>query len=181
MERISSDESLEIEAKFRVVSHEGIRRRLRELHIPQVGFETQRDVYYASPLRDFGRTDEALRIRYTTDRIVLTYKGPKLATHGLKARQEVNVELESGENMEKILQNLGFSPAYTVKKSRERYEWKGVEIALDTVQDLGTFVEIELKSRSGKPEESIEEIKKELGIEGTSTPLSYLELLLKET
>jgi adenylate cyclase class 2 len=169
--------SLEIEAKFRVVSHDRVRNRLSELRISVAGIEEQRDVYYASPTRDFGCTDEALRVRYTGDEVILTYKGPKIPSLGLKAREEVNIRVDSGKNMEMLLQHLGFSPAYIVEKRRERYEREGIEIGLDDVKGLGTFVEIELKEPGDHPEETIEMIKKELEIEGEHIPLSYLELL----
>jgi adenylate cyclase class 2 len=177
MERIPPHDSLEIEGKFRVASHGDIKNRLRELHIPCAGIDVQRDVYYASPCRDFGRTDEALRVRYGEREIVLTYKGPKLARHGLKAREEVNVSVNSGKDLEIILQHLGFIPAYTVEKKRERYEWAGVEISLDEVKGLGTFIEIEVKEPGDHPEKRIEAIKKKLGVPGEHIPLSYLELL----
>jgi adenylate cyclase class 2 len=182
MERAPVQDSLEIEGKFRVASHENIQKRLQELRIPCAGIHVQRDVYYASPYRDFGRTDEALRIRYEEGKTVLTYKGPKLATHGMKAREEVNVPVNSGHDLEIILQRLGFQPAYTVEKKRVRYVWAGVEISLDEVKGLGTFVEIEIQEPVDHPETRIEAIKRELGISGEHIPLSYLELLrLRET
>jgi adenylate cyclase class 2 len=179
MKRIPEDRSLEIEAKIRVRSHDEVKKRLHDLNIPRAGIEEQQDVYYASPWHDFGRTDEALRLRHIGGEAMLTYKGPRLHTHGLKAREEFNVRVDSGEDMEKILQRLAFIPVCTVKKRRERYEWAGAEISLDEVMHLGTFVEIELKEGWGNAEERIERIKKELGIEGEHIPLSYLELLLK--
>jgi adenylate cyclase class 2 len=172
--------SLEIEGKFRVASHDGIKKRLRELHIPPTDREFQRDVYYASASRDFGVTDEALRIRYGHEETVLTYKGPRLLTHGLKSREEINVSVESGKNLDRILQRLGYTPAFTVEKQREQYEWEGVEISLDAVTGLGLFVEIEVKETGIDAEECIERIKKELGIPGEHIPQSYLELLMDQ-
>jgi adenylate cyclase class 2 len=177
MERAPLHDSLEIEGKFQVTSHQDIQRRLRTLNIPPTDAEVQRDEYYASPFRDFGSTDEALRIRYGTEETTLTYKGPKLASRGMKAREEVNVRVGSGKDLETILQRLGFTPAFTVEKQRERYVWAGVEISLDEVKGLGTFVEIEVQESGDDPEERIEDVKKKLGIEGEHIPLSYLELL----
>jgi adenylate cyclase class 2 len=169
--------SLEIEAKFQVPSLDMVRERLHELHIFREGVEQQQDVYYAAPDRDFGGTDEALRLRYFDHRCILTYKGPKLTPYGLKAREEVNVAVESGKNMDRILRHLHYTPAYVIRKKREYYRWGEIEIALDEVSGLGTFVEIELKKQQNDPEAIIERIKKDLKIEGESTSLSYLELL----
>jgi adenylate cyclase class 2 len=180
MERIPADRSLEIETKIRIISPDTVKKRLHDLNIPCAGIEKQQDVYYTSPWHDFGHTDEALRLRHSGGEMILTYKGPRLHTHGFKAREELNVRVDSGENMEKILQYLGFIPVRIVKKRRERYEWAGAEISLDEVEHLGTFVEIEIKEGGGNAEERIERIKKELGIEGEHILLSYLELLLRE-
>jgi adenylate cyclase class 2 len=170
-------ESLEIEGKFPVPSFAPVRERLQKLAVSEKGTEYQRDVYYSPVDRDFGKTDEALRIRYGKGDVTLTYKGPRLTSHELKAREEVNVQVESGKDLEIILQRLGFIPVYIVEKQRERYDWEGVEISLDEVKGLGTFVEIEVKEGGVRPEERIEAIKKKLGIEGEHIPLSYLELL----
>jgi adenylate cyclase class 2 len=174
-------DSLEIEGKYRVVSLGPLRKRLRDLHIVPREIEDQRDVYYASPNRDFARTDEALRVRYGTNGVTLTYKGPRLPVHGMKSREEVNVRVDSGKDLEIILQRLGLSPSYTVEKKREIYDWNGVEIGLDEVQDLGTFVEIEVKGTVTHPEERIEDVKRSLKIEGEHIPQSYLELLRAQT
>lgn len=177
MEWDLSHDSFEIEAKFRITSFKEIKKLFQLSGVTCSGIEVQRDVYYASPDRDFGCSDEALRIRYVEQRTVLTYKGPKLASIGMKAREEINVRVEAGKDLEIILQRLGFSAAYTVEKKRERYEWRGAEISLDEVKGLGTFVEIELKEPCKQPEEKIETIKKELGLVGDHISLSYLELL----
>jgi len=169
---------LEIEGKYHVSSHQHIRERLRILHNPLIETEEQRDVYYTHPIKDFRETDEALRVRYTGTHYVLTYKGPRHATTGLKSREEVNIIVDSGEAVEKILQCLGFTPSYTVWKKRERYGKPGIDISLDEVQGLGTFVEIESKGAREDAEKVIEKIKKELRITGEHIPLSYLELLI---
>ncbi len=174
-------ESLEIEGKFRVESPGVLRRRFHDLHLVPARIEDQRDVYYSSPHRDFAHTDEALRVRYGTNGVTLTYKGPKLPVHGMKAREEINVRIDSGNNLETILQRLGLLPSFIVEKKREIYEWNGVEISLDEVQDLGTFVEIEIKGAVPHPEERIEEVKRKLKIVGSHIPLSYLELLRAQT
>jgi adenylyl cyclase CyaB, putative len=177
MERESPHPGLEIEGKFEVYSPAVITRRLQALPFSYTGRVVQRDVYYTSPCRDFGESDEALRVRYEGTEVILTYKGPKLRAHGLKAREEVNIPVPSGKDLEVLLERLGFIPAFTVEKRRERYDGDGVEISLDEVTGLGTFIEIELKEVHDRPEEKIEAIKKELGITGEHIPLSYLELL----
>ena len=69
----------------------------------------EHDIYYNAPHRDFGQTDEAVRVRYTDDHAVVTYKGPKIKKFGLKAREELNFAVESGETFETMLDRLGFT------------------------------------------------------------------------
>lgn len=170
---------LEIEAKIEVQSHAPIRTRMSELNVPPRTLH-ERDIYYSPRDRDFGRTDEALRVRYANGSCSLTYKGPKVGMRGVKAREEVTVTIDNGENIEKILDSLGFLRVEEVQKRRELYEYRGATICLDEVDGLGTFIEIEVSPASSQrdPVATIQGIKEDLGISGEHISLSYLELLL---
>lgn len=169
----------EVEAKIRVPDLPEIRSRLVRIGAGSPSVSDQRDVYYNHPVRDFGRTDEALRLRYEGERCTLTYKGPRLATEGAKTREEFNLVVESGENMEEILGRLGFIRSAEVRKHREEFALGTASVALDDVDGLGSFVEIEVMTHDAGDgaEKEIERIKGELGIEGSHIPQSYLELL----
>lgn len=169
----------EVEAKIRVPDLPEIRSRLIRIGAGSSSVSDQRDVYYNHPVRDFGLTDEALRLRYEGERCTLTYKGPRLATKGAKTREEFNLVVESGENMEEILGRLGFVRSAEVRKNREEFALGTASVALDAVDGLGSFVEIEVMTHTAgdDAEKEIERIKGELGIEGSHIPQSYLELL----
>jgi CYTH domain len=100
---------LEVEIKARVKDTKAIRERLLLRHATPSGRVHERDVYYNAPDRDFGKTDEALRLRYTEAGCVLTYKGPKVKDFRLKAREELNTGVESGPVIETILVRLGYT------------------------------------------------------------------------
>jgi adenylate cyclase class 2 len=70
-----------------------------------------------------------------------------------------------------------------VNKWREHYRYGNASIALDEVEHLGTFVEIEViaDTKTKAATERIETIKKELGITGEAILASYLELLQSGT
>ncbi len=172
---------LEIEAKIKVRDLAVLRSRLNEAGAAFQERVSERDSYFNAPHRDFGRTDEALRIRYTLDRCTLTYKGAKLRGYGMKAREELSTGIESGEVFEEILLRLGFMKAAEVRKTREYYLLGSASITLDQVEGLGEFVEIELCTMDEGREmpQKIEEIVSGLGIEGELTRTSYLELLLQ--
>ena len=119
-------------------------------------------------------------MRYTDDHAVVTYKGPKIRKYGLKAREELNFAVESGEAFETMLVRLGFTRTTEVNKWRENYTLGTASISLDTVDELGTFTEIEViaENESENPTATIEKIAKEIGVGGEPILESYLELLL---
>ncbi len=170
---------LEIELKVRVDALEPVRNLLQQLNAESFGRVHEHDIYYNAPHRNFARTDEALRVRYAGGKAVVTYKGAKIKNLGLKAREELNTAVESGEVFEKILARLGFMKTAEVDKWRENYRYGNASIALDEVENLGTFVEIEViaGTETQAATERIDKIKKELGISGEAILASYLELL----
>jgi len=174
---------LEIELKVQVDSLDPIRKNLQARNAVFTGRQHEHDIYYNAPHRDFGITDEALRVRYVDGQPALvTYKGKKIKEQGLKAREELNTTVESGEVFETILTRLGFIRVTDVNKWRENYRLNEMSFALDTVDQLGTFVEIEIMAEKECADETckITNVAKELGITGEPLLASYLELLLSK-
>lgn len=139
---------LEVEQKYRVSSHEPLRRLLPELAAVPLPFERHCDTYFRHPDRDFAQTGEAFRIREVNNSAVVTYKGPRLQGT-VKIRQEIELPLADGtrDGWFDILHALGFKPTAQVRKTRDGFEliWlkRKLTIALDEVEGLGLFVEIE--------------------------------------
>lgn len=140
----------EVELKVRA-EHDPVRGRLAELGAEPVGIVEQVDTYYDHPTRAFAETDEAIRLRREraegrTD-VKVTYKGP-LVDAASKTREEFETGVDDGETMDAIFRKLGFEPAATVEKTRERFEHGGYTVTLDTVVGLGEFVEVEREAAS---------------------------------
>jgi adenylate cyclase class 2 len=171
---------LEVELKVKVPSLEPVREQLARKKARSGGKVHEHDIYYNAPHRDFGQSDEAVRVRYTNDHSVVTYKGPKIKKFGLKAREELNFAVESGETFETMLDRLGFTRTLEVNKWRETYTLGDASVSLDTVDGLGTYAEIEVitENEADNPTDRIDKIAKELGVEGEPILESYLELLL---
>jgi len=163
----------EVEVKARAPL-EHARSRLRELGARLVRVEEQEDVYFSHPCRDFSHTDEALRLRLAPGRVELTYKGPRRAGP-VKSRLEVTARVVDAQRILEILELLGFKEVARVRKRREIYELRGVEVALDQVEGLGEFIELE--SRGASPHELLE-LAKRLGAEELVAE-TYLEMILK--
>lgn len=171
---------LEVEIKARVENMKAIRERLLLRHANPSGRVHERDVYYNAPDRDFAATDEALRLRYTDQGCLLTYKGPKVKDYRLKAREELNTGVESGPVIETILVRLGYTRVAEVRKWREYFAYRGASVCLDEVTGLGDFIEIEASPGQKDPEAFVREIAKDLGVEGEPILASYLEMLLEK-
>ncbi|WP_292520660.1 class IV adenylate cyclase [Methanoculleus sp.] len=173
---------LEVEAKFAVPGLEEIRGRLDRRGVRMASRQQERDVYYNAPHRDFGETDEALRVRYDDTGFTVTYKGPKVRVGSAKAREEFNLVVASGKTLEEILSRLGFRRAATVSKVREFYEMGDVTVTLDDVDGLGKFIEIEIltEEETSDAADRIGMIAKELGVDGPPIYTSYLEMLLSK-
>lgn len=142
----------EVEVKV-PAAHAAVRERLETLEAESLGRVVQVDTYYDAPHREFVETDEALRIRRESvlagdegERAFenrITYKGPLLEAES-KSREEFETGVDDGETMAAILEHLGFDPAATVRKERERYDLDGYTVTLDDVDDVGEYVEVEL-------------------------------------
>ena len=173
---------LEVELKVKIPSLDPVREQLVRRNAPSCGKVHEHDIYYNAPHRDFGITDEAVRVRYTDDHAVVTYKGPKIKKFGLKAREELNFTVESGETFETMLDRLGFTKTLEVNKWRENFQFDNAAISLDLVDELGTFVEIEIMTEADNATatDQIQNIAKEIGVHGEPILASYLELLLSK-
>jgi adenylate cyclase, class 2 len=171
--------TLEIEAKFRVGSHEPVRERLRAL-----GAQFIERVLETNHILD--RADGALRrdgcglrVRVTSGagegglvRATLTYKGPRRAG-ALKSREEIEVEVGSGERLVEMLHRLGFQTVLWYEKRRESWGLEDCRVELDEPPRLGLFVEIE-----GPDEERIRAVQLDLGLRDEQLVReSYVELL----
>ncbi len=169
---------LEIEVKCPVDELGPIESRLKEQGARFEGEVVQEDRYLAHPCRDFGVTDEGLRLRRVGDEVVLYYKGPKIDKL-TKTREELSTPVPDPASLELIFQRLGFRPVEKVEKVRRTYRLGGVEVLLDQVTGLGGFVELEVQDLPLEVGRSmIEEAMKSLGLERTERR-SYLELLLE--
>jgi adenylate cyclase class 2 len=178
----------EVEQKFPINDCSAIEQRVRELGAELGDPVVQTDQYFAHPVRDFAATDEALRIRRVGTDNWVTYKGAKVDSTS-KTRQEIELPLPAGPEgaaqFAAMLCRLGFQPVATVTKQRRHAEfpWQGrvCELALDSVEGLGHFVEIEFSASQAdlaQARESMQALGEHLGLT-ESERRSYLELLLE--
>jgi adenylate cyclase class 2 len=175
---------LEAEIKLRLAPADvdALYARLATLAASPLGTHRQIDTYFAHPTRDLAATDEALRLRLDGERLLITYKGPKLDPPR-KTREEIEFPL--GTNLEtatRLLERLGFRAVATVEKERTDFVLEGgMLVSIDRVAELGSFCELEVAAdavRSGR--EVLEAGMQRLGLAAHRLIAeSYLELLLE--
>lgn len=107
----------------------------------------QKDTYYEPTYRPFLKEndeviEEWLRIGLRGNKKILNYKH----WYDNKYCDEFEVEIDDEENLSKILAVLGLHTIAIVDKKRITYLYQNkYEIALDYVEQLGYFIEIEVK------------------------------------
>ena len=166
---------IEVEVKAR--APEDMAERIVAMGAALLVVENHHDLYFNSPLTDFKASDEALRIRIKGEGARLTYKGPKL-DQTTKSRLELTVKIDDPMQMEQILSTLGFVLSAQVRKRRSKYSYEGVILALDDVEGLGSFVEVEAEGEGNcaVQRQKVLSILNRLGL-SKSIRSSYLELL----
>lgn len=175
---------IEVEVKAKIDNFEDMRKKLNDLGAIKTKEEFQEDIYFNSPIVDFAKTDEALRIRTTKQgdekHIFITYKGAKIDSES-KTREEIEFGIEDSKKCAKTFEHIGFKKVRTVCKNREYYAYKNFEISLDDIEGLDPYMEIEIGLEDGndykESQNSIFEVFKQLGITDGFERTSYLELL----
>ena len=171
---------IEVEVKARIESFDEMEESLKNIGAVKTKTEFQQDIYFQSPIVDFAKTDEALRIRTADNDTFITYKGPKL-NGASKTRKEVEMRIESSQKARDILEEIGFKPARTVRKRRKYYTLENFEISLDDVEGLPPYMEIEIDLNEGEDysdaQAKIFELFEKLGVTEGFERTSYMELL----
>lgn len=177
---------MEVEAKYRVADATLLEKKLENLGAQFLSQEKHRDTYLRHPCRDFRITEEALRLRWVDGKPWITYKGPR-QPGPVKVRPETELELGTADDASwlALWQALGFEPVASVVKLRRTYqmqtETRPLRVALDAVDGIGNFAEIERVCDSEKDVElaksDIAAIAYRLGFKDSESK-SYLSLVL---
>lgn len=183
----------EVELKFPVANTGPLMSRLREMAARFRDPIEQVDYYFAHPVRNFAKTDEALRLRLVEDQVAVTWKGPRVDA-AAKIRREIELGVKPCGPTGKatiaawteLLESLGFQQVLEVAKTRHpaRVLWHGseVEVAIDEVVGLGNFAEFEIVAREGEvplARDCVESLAREVDLKEPESA-SYLELLLRK-
>jgi adenylate cyclase class 2 len=193
---------IEVEIKVKIENPDKIVQSLKKLGGVYLLSLEHHDTYFNMPrkLRDFRRTDEALRIRKSKElnknlsadkerqvNYFLTYKGAKIDSQ-TKTREEHEIKFENGDELRKILNILNFREIITIEKHRELYELNYKNNKIECLIDYLPFLEqnfleleivIEGQNRVSQKTDLMFDFLQELGIsKNDSIRKSYLELIV---
>jgi len=192
---------IEVEIKVIISDPDQIRKKFDDSNGVYKLSLHHEDTYFNMPkgLRDFKKTDEALRLRKSIEfnrenglipqkiNYFITYKGRKI-DKTTKTREEIEVKLNETENMKNLLNLLGFQEVFTVIKERELYDFKFQDTRIEALIDYlpileQYFIEVEILAETINKVEKAKDIlfqflenfgfKKEESIR-----TSYLELVM---
>ena len=101
----------------------------------------QQDIYYQSDYMD-SLDNKSLRIRTSGNKKILTYKNYNNRMYS----EEYEVEIDNSNNLTKIFDSIGLKKIVEVNKKRNIYSYLDkYEVSLDYVEELGYYIEIEVK------------------------------------
>jgi adenylate cyclase class 2 len=159
----------EVEVKAKLQNPELVLAKLKERGVVLDQPIAQHDkVFSPQDLKnftDFHTGVSFLRIRREENRSLLTLK-----KSGLNELDNTEIELEVGnpDALEKLLAEIGYKLSVEVKKVRQKGKIDKVEICLDKIEGLGTFIELEklmaIDSNVELVQTELFELLKELGI-----------------
>ncbi|MHA1319962.1 MAG: class IV adenylate cyclase [Promethearchaeota archaeon] len=168
---------IEVEIKVKIADPNLLRKMFINLNGVYKLSLHHKDVYFNMPkgLRDFKKTDEALRLRksieFNRDNTTniqkinhfITYKGKKI-DKTTKTREEIEVKIDEIEDMKNLLKILGFREVFTVIKERELYDFTFQDTRIEALIDYlpileQYFVEVEILAESINNVETAKEIR----------------------
>jgi adenylate cyclase class 2 len=135
----------ENEIKLAVPSAAAARRLLRRAGFrvlqPRV-FES--NIVFDTPVRDMLHSGRLLRIREVNGSGLLTYKGSAIPGRRHKCREEIETPVDDPQAARRILERLGFQPAFRYEKYRTEFTRAGRSgVAVIDEIPIGVYIELE--------------------------------------
>ena len=150
---------IEIEAKFLGIDAQNIRETLKRMGAKRVHEERlMRRKNFDHPDRRLEKIGGWIRVRDEGDKTTLAYK--RLLDRTLEGTQEISMTVDDFDKACNLLLAIGLDNKSYQETRREKWEYDGVEIMLDTWPWIPTFVELESLS-----EEKLKEVASKLGLD----------------
>ena len=141
---------IEIEAKFSLLNKEYTINKLNNLAKKIETNNIQKDTYYTPAHKNFLEKQpisEWLRIRNTNEEKTINYKNWSNNKENNKIScKELEIGIDDYNGMMELLKELDFKEIIVVEKIRNSWEYNGIIISIDTINNLGDFIELEFKT-----------------------------------
>lgn len=134
--------AIEIEKKYRL---DEARRQFVLDALKEIGAEYKGEDFEENILYRGGALDEknaVLRVRKIGERAILTYKRRVENEFDIKRQIEHETAVGNPQELETIIENLGFYKTLVYEKRRKTWRFRDVEIVLDELS-FGLYMEIE--------------------------------------
>jgi adenylate cyclase class 2 len=134
--------AIEIEKKYRLTTaqYERIPSALAEIGAEFQGADFEENTLYRGGVLD--EKNAVLRVRKIAGKTILTYKRRIQSEFDVKQQIEHETEIARAEEIENIIENLGFVASLVYEKRRRTWRFRQAEIVLDELP-FGLFMEIE--------------------------------------
>lgn len=171
---------MELEYKYQV--DEKIFKTIEKMKLPLIQKTHQIDTYFivAKPLQN---KNSYLRLRQDVQKQAYSLELCQVISDLATEETEVSLMPQDISSIHKIFNALGYFEEAVIDKQRTVYQMDTCHIVLDTVKELGLFVEIELISNNLKPGlKKITDIADRLGLteEMRISLKGYPDLLLEQ-
>jgi adenylate cyclase class 2 len=133
----------EVEAKAKIDSFDGVKKKLNDLGCEFSEPLVQDDKIYLPNGEDIGNPRKglvAMRIRNSNGAHIFNMK---IQRENDLDNTEYESEVSNPDAIDAMLKNLEYYVASHVNKKRIKCKYKDMEICLDEVKDLGSFIEAE--------------------------------------
>lgn len=148
----------EIELTFRLENtREEIEEILKKDEFEFIKKYTVRDIYMCIDCVDVINTKnrdilkDSIIIRSAEDKVAVIYKKKIYDEKGSTIyRERYDMGVDNVDNALKIFKNIGYKELITMTDSISEYKYKNTKLFLEEVDDLGSFLEIELDAGNSK-------------------------------
>lgn len=143
---------IETEKKYYSLNNNELVRRINKLGYKLVSEEYQSDEYFTDINSEYIRTRTCLRIRKVNDKNILTFKGESKDFDSSFTKLNLSFDTLSSnyDNLIDLFSMMGYFSYVIVNKNRQTYERKDgtltYSIMVDSIEDLGDFIEFEISS-----------------------------------
>lgn len=140
----------ETEIKLPVENPRSIQRKLAAIGLERIKPRRfERNLLFDFPDRRLYRARCLLRLRFTAENSLLTFKGPPRLSKWYKVRDENETGIEGGEQLQAILEAMGLKVFFRYEKYRTTYapparsKFGGSATVVFDETPIGNFLELE--------------------------------------